>query len=65
MKYYKLEDAVKAAKMRTKGTNNILYIYSQPSINGLFVDWIVEGMKYTDKTPTVIVKAGKAEHKRD
>lgn len=59
--YYNLHDAVKAAQLRTKGTDNTLYIYSKPSINGLFVDWIVSGLKYSNIKPVITVKAGEEE----
>lgn len=58
-KYYKLEDAIKAAELRTKGGNSTLYIYPSPSVNGLFVDWVVSGLKYSDKRHTATIKGGK------
>jgi len=60
-KFYKLEDAYKAGIKRTKD-GGTLYVYSQPCVNGLFVDWILSGLKYNNIKPTYIITNGKLEN---
>jgi hypothetical protein len=58
--FYKLHDAVKAAEVRTKG-GGVLYIYPRPSVNGLFVDWVLSALKYSAIKPTITVTDGKED----